>query len=267
MAKKKLNLGNCALTGSYGKLVKSHILPQAFTRPAIAGAPLYQSTRGNGELRRWSSWYDNKLVTREGEDLLSEIDNIGIRVLRKHHLVWSSWIVFQPHFESFAPMLPDNGFRKIENLNMEALILFALSTAWRASASSLHDMRYATLEKHQEEELKEFVLGRAIEGTSPFPVSLTQISTIGEPHNHSPTIDTKFVPSIDGSEEHPMVIMRIYIDGLIFHVHFSEIPSKHLNDNPLYLGASDHALVTSVTYEASYQYENMLHVMRECFVR
>ncbi len=264
MSKKKNNKGHCALMGCYGKFVKSHILPQAFTRPSVKGEPLYQSTRGEGEWRRWTSWYDNNLVTREGEDLLSAIDDNGIKTLRKHQLVWNSWLVFRPHFENATPMLPDHGYRVLKNLDSEAIIRFALSIAWRASASSLPDMKNATLKKSQEDELKEYILGRPIEGSSPFPVSLIQISTVGETHNHSPYIDNKPNFNPDGAEGQFLKIMRIYMDGLVFHVHLSPIPKDHLKDNPIFLGASDHTLVTSVTYEASFQYENMLHVIREC---
>ena len=196
--------------------------------------------------------------------MLSVIDDKGIKALRKHQLVWSSWLVFQPHFENFAPMLPNHGYRKINNVDSEALIRFALSIAWRTSASSLPDMKDITLEKSREDELKEYVLGRPIEGTSSFPVSMIQISTVGETHNLSPYIDNKQIFGIEGSQDISCKIMRIYVDGLVFHVHLSPIPNEHLMDNPVYLGSSDHTFVTSVTYDASFQYENMLHLMREC---
>lgn len=260
---KKVSEGHCGLTGCYGKFVKSHILPQAFTRPTIEGAPLHQSTQGEGERRRWTSWYDQNLVTREGEDLLSVIDDNGIKLLKKHQLVWSSWLLFRPHFESISPMYPDHGYREIKKLDAEPIIRFAVSMAWRASASSLPDMIDATLEKNIENQLKEFVLGKAIYGNSPFPVSLFQISTIGLKHNLSPYIDTKMVPTLEGDEDHFVGIMRIYLDGLVFHVHLFPSPVERREDSPAFLGGSDHAVLHSVTYEASFQYENMLHVLRE----
>jgi len=264
MSKNKSNFGVCALTGSHGKFVKCHILPQAFTRPEIKGEALYQSSRGRGERRRWSSWYEKKLVTREGEDFLSDIDDAAIKMFRKHQLVWSSWTVFRPHFEKMALTLPDHGYRKVKISDANTMIRFALSVAWRASASSLPDMAEAKLEMEQEERLKDFVLGEPIVGASPFPVSLTQISTIGMIHNQSPGIDEKQIFDIEGSDDKFVKIMRIYLDGLILHVHLSQIPQEHVAGNPLFLGSSDHTLITSVTYEASYQYENMLHLMREC---
>lgn len=158
--------GRCALTGNLGKFVRCHIIPQSFTKSAVKGAPLYQSTRGLGARRRWSSWYDQNLVTRDGEDLLSAIDDKAIKQLRSHQLVWSSWIAFRPHIEALSPLMPDHGYRRISLLDSDALIRFALSVAWRASASSLHDMKDATLEPDLESRLRDYVLGEKIVGTS-----------------------------------------------------------------------------------------------------
>ena len=47
------------------------------------------------ELRKkkaWSSWYDYEMVTQNGEDILTEFDTKAILELRKHKLVWSSFI-------------------------------------------------------------------------------------------------------------------------------------------------------------------------------
>lgn len=260
-----IHIDRCALTGKPGKFVKCHILPQAFTKPAIKGEPLHQSTRGKGERRRWSSWYDKNLVTREGEDILSAIDDKAIKQLRKHQLVWSSWAGFRPHMETFAPVMPDHGYRKISVVESEALIRFALSIAWRASASSLPDMEHATLEPEIQDRLKDYVLGAKIEGASAFPVSLIQLSTCGETHNHSPYVDEKKFVDPDNDDHEPLKIMRLYMDGLISHVHLSPIPIEHIDGNPLYLGTSDHAFVTTVTYEASFQYENLMNIALECF--
>ncbi len=264
MSKNKSIFGHCALTGTHGKFVKCHIIPQAFTRPKVRGEALYQSSRGKGERRRWSSWYDKQLVTREGENFLSDIDDAAIKMLRRHQLVWSGWTVFRPHFEKMALTLPDHGFRKVKTSNASTIIRFALSVAWRASASSLPDMAEATLEAEQEQRLKDFVLGEPIVGASPFPVSLTQISTLGMIHNQSPLVDVKKILDIEGTDDHFVKIMRIYLDGLVLHVHLSDIPQERVAGNPLFLGSSDQTLITSVTYEASFQYENMLHLMREC---
>lgn len=256
----------CALTGLPGSFVKCHIIPQAFTKPSIKGEALYQSTKGRGERRRWSSWYDKKLVTREGEDILSSIDNKAVNQLRKHQLVWSGWAGFRPRIESLGPLMADHGYRKVYDINSEPIIRFALSVAWRAAASSMPDMDNVTLTPEIQDMLKEYVLGAEIKGPSKFPVSLIQISSLGEIHNQSPYTDEKKFIDLDNKNRDPLKIIRVYMDGLIFHVHISPIPADDLSDNSIFLGTSDHVMVTTISYEASFQYENLLHLMRESFL-
>ena len=109
------------------------------------------------------------------------------------------------------------------------------------------------------------MLGEPIVDASPFPISLTQLSTVGMRHNQSPWIDEKQIFGLEDSDDQIVKMMRIYLDGLILHVHLSQIPEQHVTDNPIFLGSADHALMTSVTHEASFQYENMLHLLHECY--
>jgi len=62
-------IGTCRLSGTQGKLVKSHLVPKAFTRPEEPGLPLIQGRPGQRAVRRWDSWYDAHLVTRHGENM------------------------------------------------------------------------------------------------------------------------------------------------------------------------------------------------------
>lgn len=264
MAKKLNNEGKCSLTGDNGVFVRSHILPQALTKPSIKGEALYQSTRQRGEIRRWSSWYDQSLVTRKGEDLLSQIDDAAIKIMRKHQLIWSSWTVFKPHFQSLAPLLPNHGIRFVEIANAAELIRFAHSITWRASASTLSDLSEATLPLDIQEQLKKYTLGESFTGTSSFPVSMTQLSTVGTIHNQVPMIDRKIIFDPESNRQETQDIVRIYLDGLIFHVHFSGVPYSQTLNNSHFLGSEKSVAISSVTYEASYQYENLLHLMREC---
>lgn len=102
--------------------------------------------------------------------------------------------------------------------------------------------------------------------TSEFPVSMTQISTVGLRHNQSPYMDKKETIPIGDELGESSDIMRVYFDGLVMHVHVPPLPSSVVSsNNPLFLGSAKNVLVPAVTYEASFQYENMLHLMRECF--
>lgn len=54
----------CKLTLQAGKFVRSHLIPIAFTAPEVSGAPLTQFHSGKPPSRRWTSWYDDRLVSR-----------------------------------------------------------------------------------------------------------------------------------------------------------------------------------------------------------
>ncbi|MEK0163987.1 hypothetical protein VWX35_05135 [Phaeobacter sp. A36a-5a] len=262
MARKKI--GVCRLTENEGKLVKSHIIPQAFTRPTISGAPLLQSTKGRGHLRRWTSWYDSSLVTRDGEDLLSEIDDLAVKELRRAKLVWSGWNFHLPREMVFGPMSADHGIRIVQNFNQEAVCLFFWSIAWRASVSKIPDMQNFSLPSQIEEKAKSAILKRRID-CAEMPVSLIQLSTKGEPHNHSPILDEKVTPTFGDLPEKTIPIARIYLDGLIAHLHLEPESFEGTNEHGLFLGESENITVTTISYEKSFQYENLLTVAFESY--
>lgn len=120
----------CELTGSEGKFVRAHIIPSALTPPEVKGAALRQAGLGRPAVKRWSSWYDPKLVTAEGEAVLRDLDTWAIEELRKHKLTWSSW---GDETELRAPdhrlVLHDEGwlFREITVSDPNRLRVFFLS--------------------------------------------------------------------------------------------------------------------------------------------
>jgi hypothetical protein len=83
--------GLCKLTGHTGPFVKSHIIPQALTRPAQRNLPFWQLHPDKPPVRLWSSWYDSELVTQTGEDILTAYDTWGVDALRREKLVWGGW--------------------------------------------------------------------------------------------------------------------------------------------------------------------------------
>jgi hypothetical protein len=90
MAKPK-PVGVCKLTGDSGQFVRSHLIPDALTRLSKTGNKYIETGVGLPVTRPSSSWYDERLVTRRGEDVLEDIDTQGIEILRRHSLVWSGW--------------------------------------------------------------------------------------------------------------------------------------------------------------------------------
>lgn len=260
MAKKFF--GTCKLTGAEDKLVKAHIIPQAFTRPSRSGSPLYQSSKGNGYRRRWTSWYDSTILSREGEDYFAKLDDLAVKALREAKLVWSGWH-FPPHdIQSFAPMMPSHGIRTITLNQQEALCRFFWSVAWRASVSNIEDMRDFRLPIEIEEKVGTAIVEEAID-CQQFQVSLTKLSSKGEPHNQSPFLSEKEFGLMQSGEPRFVPIARLYMDGLIAHLHLTQMPTEDNSDIGIYLGESKKLGVSTITYEASFQYENTLRLAFE----
>ena len=255
MSNGRNRMGTCALTGHYGPYVKSHIIPNALTRPEERGAPLMQTTKGEGYKRRFTSWYDKELVTREGEDQLTVIDTDGISELRRNLLIWSSWVFYKPAFEQISPGLPTHSFRIIPRLQARKIHLFFISIAWRSVASQMDDMREAYADIEDQEGMRKLILDPGPMSASTFPVSLTQLTTIGTVHNHTPIRETLDVKQFGAPADNE--IIRVYFDGLIGHIHLDG-DGEYARDNPLFLEGSSDTLISGVTYEASKQYENLL---------
>jgi len=138
-------IGVCKLTGKRGKYVKSHILPAALTSPKRKDRGVVQLGPNNRPTRRWSSWYDSCLVTKDGEDILASIDDLAIRELRKHKLVWSGWGPICALPESAMPM----SVRVIEKVDVVALRLFFLSILWRAAATDRFEFSEISLPERE----------------------------------------------------------------------------------------------------------------------
>jgi hypothetical protein len=251
-------IGYCKLTGHYGQYVKAHILPQALTRASISGEPLTETSIGEGFKRKWSSWYDRRLVTRQGEELLAALDDSGIRELRNSLLVWSSWTCFRPHFETFSPTLPAYSFRLVRLADPMALKRFFLSIAWRAAASDRPEMRFVQADASRVERLRKIVVGDVPVGARELPLTLIQLSTNGPAHNLTPITGVKSQSAYGSKPEKRMEIVRVYVDGLICHMHWESDDFEYSEGNELIIGGADKLLVLGVEFSASAQYENLL---------
>ena len=258
----KRKVGECRLTQSYGPLVDCHIIPKSLTKPSINGAPLVQSMPGAGFKRRWSSWYDPTIVTRDGEDILRDIDDRAIKELRHQKLVWSGWTLGPPPFSKMALCLPDHGIRILKDVDQLCIARFFLSIAWRTCVSNLQEFKSFSLDEDTEYRMRMAVLGD-IEKLKSFPVSLIQLSTRGETQNLTPYLDRKEIPAIGNLPTQKVEIARIYVEGLIAHVHLNGDYDRSETDVASFLGDGTRLLVTAITYEASFQYENLITLQYE----
>ncbi|HEX9965102.1 MAG TPA: hypothetical protein VGB04_08990 [Allosphingosinicella sp.] len=249
--------GTCALTGASGKLVRSHILPQALTRHSIPGEHFIQAGEGERPVRRWSSWYDLSLVTREGEDILARHDEQGIAVLRKHKLIWSSWgSDDSPTFDDLTPTSPaGHGVRIIKDVDGATLRLFFLSILWRAAASTLQEFKKITLRPGQMNRLREMVRTGDPKPQFLFPMNLVQLTTRGPHHNASPITAKKPLGMNKGTSH--IRIFRFYLDGLLIHFHRDTDIKSWREMGDLTVGRSEQLGVITMPYEVSLECENV----------
>ncbi|MDX0563334.1 hypothetical protein GOD83_04505 [Sinorhizobium medicae] len=102
-----------------------------------------------------------------------------------------------------------------------------------------------------------------------YPVSLTQLSTLGDNHNHSPFADVKRIPNLDeAGSTGDMPFFRFYLDGLILHIwRLSPPKNKRLVLGPQWVGSHDDDLkVSTVPWEGSSQKENLSIIITEAML-
>lgn len=259
-------IGVCKLTKESGRFVDSHILPKALTRADGLKQGLAQLGRGQTE-RRWSSWYDSALVIEAGEKILSDYDNWAIAMLRKHKLVWSGWGPMQALIDIESIAGTPWGIRRIEFENgeeLKRLRLFLLSILWRAAVTRRREFDEVKLPTDDLEHLRTMVLKQNPEPLDFYPSTLTQLSTLGIRHNHTPIALIKQIPAIGGKPPYEEPVFRFFLDGLI--VHFSRLSKEKnaaLDLGPLRVGAANSVIINTVRWENSAQAQNLAIVATE----
>ena len=247
--------GVCKLTGNSGVYVKSHLLPKALTKRCNPTGHFVTGGPGRRPKKSWSSWYDEKLVIRKGEDILERYDNWAIRELRRLELVWSGWSgkTSLPVETWFGPKPKGFGHRQVKCSDPDQLRLFFLSLLWRAAATSLPDFDEIQLEPEELDGLRTMVLAGNPRPLDFYPISLFQLASKGRSHNLGP-IASEWVTNYEG-ENYRIQSFRFYFDGLIAHVHRkgSFVPKYE----PLYVGSSQDLLVQTGMWESSFQLANI----------
>lgn len=250
---KPMATGVCKLTGRTGAFIKAHIIPRALTFKQNPSGFFVQGGLGMRPIRRWDSWYDSTLVTREGEDILERHDSRALEELRKHKMVWHSWgpmveLSITDHVRMGGSFL---GVRKIEQVDALALRLFFLSVFWRTAASTLSDFKNITISTSQMRRLRRMVRDSSPYPLAEFPVVLTQISTIGPRHNYGPVADRR--PAWPDRRNGPTLpFFRFFMDGLIAHIYPDRSSLDTAELGPFVLGGkADKVVITTVTLEGS----------------
>jgi hypothetical protein len=227
---------------------------------------MVETGSGQRPIRRFTSWYDQGLVTAAGEAVLAQYDDWGIAELRRHRLVWSSWgprlaLGAEDHNFFFEQ---DWGLRRIEVTNPDQLRLFFLSLLWRAAQSRQREFSEIALSQSDLAQLRQMLVDRNPHPLNFYPTSLTQLSSIGRIHNMVPIADEKRIPPFDDVPERVIPIFRFYFDGLIAHTHNQATDGGHTAGlGALVVGAENTLTVSTVTYEASFQRKNLENLTQE----
>lgn len=259
-----MKIGTCKLTLHKGKFVKAHIIPKAFTYPEEPGLPFTQGGSGRKPVRRWSSWYDPRLVIEEGERILRDLDTWAIQYLRSRRLVWSGWGAMLEVPVQKIGLDYGWGIRKVDVPDPRKLRLFFLSLLWRAAATDMFEFGEVTMPPDHLERLRRVVLGESAESEAFYPATLTQLSTMGIIHNHGAIAQSKTIPAYDNEPSRIVPIFRFYFDGLIVHFHRQAEDNGYTKELGSHVVGQENELVLStVTFERSFQFENLMWVMAE----
>ncbi|MDN3646733.1 hypothetical protein QWY75_11025 [Pontixanthobacter aestiaquae] len=267
MAKtKKGQVGTCKLTGNCGPFVKSHIIPRALSLPRAGGIAFPQLGQRERPSRRFDSWYDLALVTQAGEGILTDYDTCAIEELRRLKLVWQSWGPMKALSTSDADMFPGtpNGIRQISFDYAAKMRLFFLSLLWRAAVTDRREFSEITLKSSDARRLRRAV--RDGDTNLPddfFPITLSQISTRGLSHNHGPISEVKQPVTVGKYTGKPLPIFRVYFDGLSVHIHTKADNEAVDGLKPMLVGPNNKIVLPTVTWEASWQAQNLANVMAD----
>lgn len=107
--------------------------------------------------------------------------------------------------------------------------------------------------------MREVILSGRAQPFEFYPISLTQLITIGFPHNWSAYRATKTIPNVgpdDSSRE--VDIFRFYFDGLIAHMHVNDDPEMVTKQAGFFVGQASETLVTTLRAQDSLQMEEIL---------
>ncbi|ABF07202.1 hypothetical protein ACUXAV_006741 [Cupriavidus metallidurans] len=268
-----MRAGICKLTGQHGIFLKSHIIPAALTRKDKS-APFIEAGNGRPPKRTWNSWFDSELVIQRGEKILTEFDTWAIANMRRAKLVWSGWgesTVLEPSmdFSATHQLLEEHdnhlGVHSIQGIDTARLRLFLLSLLWRAAVTKRPEFEEIKLPAGDEQQLRRMLLEGTAEPADFYPITLTQLSTLGPHHNQTPIYrDYHFGPDAERGLP-PAKTYRFYFDGLIAIVFLPGYsPDLYEGISAIAVGGKPDRLdVVTVPFEHSFQHENMGKVVLE----
>ncbi|WP_354676581.1 hypothetical protein [Cupriavidus plantarum] len=267
-----MRAGICKLTGQHGIFLKSHIIPAALTR-GDKSEPFIEAGNGRPPKRSWNSWFDSELVIQRGEKILTEFDTWAIANMRRARLVWSGWqgsAVLEPSVDFGATHriigTPDNfGLHSLRDVDSARLRLFLLSLLWRAAVTRRPEFDDIQIPASDEQRLRRMLLEGRPDPLDFYPITLTQLSTLGPHHNLTPVCrDYDFGPDKDRGLP-PAKTFRFYFDGLIATVFLPGYSAAMYEGISAIAvgGKPDRLEVPTIPFANSFQHKNLERVVEE----
>jgi hypothetical protein len=256
--------GLCALVREHGVFVKSHLIPQALTGHDTPGKHFIEAGRGFRPVKRFTSWYDDELVIRKGEDYLSDIDSRAVIELRKHKLVWSGWgkdKVLKCEHQRIASDTKE-GFRALPNVDAQLLRVYFLSLLWRALSTNRVEFSHLKKEGVDLDRLREIIISGDAGRAAYHPVILHQMNTRGVTHNFTPVMWETVIPSSEQGPELKIETYRFYMQGLVAHVYPCIDRATADRMGGMVLGAGSNAFVFTRPFNSSAQMSRMKETAR-----
>jgi hypothetical protein len=250
--------GICKLTKKSGRFVNSHIIPRALSDKNLDKVARIQWREFGGRPQlRHTSWYDDHLVIEEGEAKLSLYDTIGTNELAKFGLCWRYFPI-----SSKAKRSPIDGSNfeiiEVDGADVAGLRLFFLSLLWRAAASRRPEFREIRVDVASMRKRRKIVNGEITPHTSDFPVTLTLLTTKGQPQNLTPLRQRMALPQLCEGLPRDVKIHRFFLDGLIAHVGRKSMDQKLAEVwGPRAVGAQKDLFLIGRPYEGSFQEQNL----------
>lgn len=257
-------IGRCELTGETGTFIKSHIIPRSLARPRPDGLPTVQFGGRQRPTRRFDSWYDPRLVIQKGEDILTDYDTWGVAELKRLKLIWRSWgPMLSLTTDDFFNINDMHGVRRVVFTDAARMQRFLLSILWRSAATSLREFEQISLRPSDLRRLRAIVRDGSAVPESFLPITLTQISDRGEPHNLAPIAQVKESVEFEGYKSCRLPIFRFYFDGLIIHFHLNP-PAEAIHGlAPMLVGPTEGTTLSTVTFEGSWQLLNIRNTLAD----
>ena len=259
-----VGVGICKLTGTRGEFVKSHIIPRAFSDRIFGQTARVQLGQlGRLPILRRTSWYDDNIVTAEGEEILQRVDGAFVKEAEELGLTWRYF-----PFSDKAKQKPLDGEDivsiELDHSRWDRVRLFSLSLLWRAAVSRRPEFSEIWLDPIALRKLTKIVRGEIGAHEFDFPTTLVLLTEQGQPQNMTPLRQRMTVPQLTIGLKAYIKIFRFYVDGLIFHI------GQKTMDRELFrcwhgrvLGVDNPLSFVGRKYVGSWQMQNLEQLVQE----